>query len=240
MITASGTTRTAIAALGLSAVVVASGCTSDSPHEDEAMSVQDLRERTRKVDKGTPCPFRFDVAAAARAAGITQPVRPGDPQSEGSETPARPAQPATPAVGTAPAGPEIPASPAVWGITCNYEVGASRLEVHVVGSSAADTAINMFAPVIQRGGALKTDDLVGFLRDATAAGPGTVMVTPGRGTVATARLPVAGDGDIAVVLTSTHQDALADPAPSGPALVSMTEAIREGARFRGDGGDSRE
>lgn len=231
MITASGTTRTAVAALGVEAVLAASACTSESSDEAKTMSVQDLRDRQSSVEPDLPCPLRFDVPAAVRDAGITQQVLPGDPQSEAEESPARPAEPAVPAVGDGPARPEIPASPAVWAITCNYRVGASELHVHVVGSSAADTAINMYAPVIQRAAALGTDDLVGFLRDATAAEPGTVMVTPGHGTGATVRLPAVGDGDVVVIVTSATQDGPADPALSGQSLVAVTGTIRDGARF---------
>lgn len=231
MITASGTLRTVVTAFGLAAMVAAAGCTSDSSAEDRSISVQDLRDHQSTIKQDSPCPFRFDVAAAVRHAGITQPVQPGEPQTEVDEAPARPAEPGVPAVADTPARPEMPASPAVWGITCNYQVGASELEVHVVGSSAAETAINMYAPVIQRAGALRTDDLVGFLRDANTAAPATVMVTPGQATAATARLPVTGDGDIAMVVTSTNQEGHADPAISGAVLVSLAESLRDGARF---------
>jgi len=211
-------------------VLALSGCSAGSS-DDGPLTVGDVRKRQAKLAEAAPCPFAFDVAAAVRAAGVTLPVEPGTPQVEHEHTPARPATPAVPAGPTTPAFPEVPASPAVTLIGCEYKVGDTRLTAHIVAAGARGSAVNMAAPMIGAAGDLPTSDLLAFLRTASTAEPGTVTLTPGAGTVATVRLPVGGDEDLAMVVEVESKADDASPALAGDVLRTITKELEPGARF---------
>jgi len=190
-----------------------------------------VRERQGGLAEDASCPFAFDVPAAVRAAGTTLPVEPAAPRVEHEHTPARPVTAPVPSGPRSPAIPELPASPAVTLIGCGHVVGDTRLTAHVVAAGARDSAVNMVAPMIQTAGGLSTSDLLAFLGTANTMEPGIVTLTPGAGTVAIVRLPVDGDGDLALVVEVDNDADDAPPALAGDTLRTITGELRAGAHF---------
>ncbi|MDI2129925.1 hypothetical protein [Yinghuangia seranimata] len=224
--------RFAAAPAALVTVLATAGCSSDSSDSGPAVSVQQVRAHEESLAEGAPCPFKFDEVKALRASGVTGRVGPGTPPAVGDAGPARPATPAQPSSSSAPARPAIPGTPEVWLITCSYRANATDVSVAVLASPAAESAVSMLAPLIVKGGEISTAQLEAFLPGAMTAEPGAVSLTPGPGAAAVVRVPVKGEGGVALLVTTeTGSDHSPDPALSGEALRKVAAAFAEGVRF---------
>ena len=86
--------------------------------------------------------------------------------------------------------------------------------------------------MVRNSGPLSTTNLVTFANTASVAAPGAVTLTPGVATVAAARVPVVGDGDIALIVRAeSTADRDARPALSGDALRAFAEELRPEVRL---------
>ncbi|WP_274709440.1 hypothetical protein [Streptomyces tubbatahanensis] len=146
------------------------------------LSVGALRKLA--AEPGTSCPVPYDVPAALRAAGVE-----ADRVESGSVD------------GELPDDLDTPLARADGALVgCGYRVGAERARLFTVGV-ARGYAVDVMLPQIQHDARMGRDVLRRYAEEVHEAEPGDApLVVPG-GNVAAVRLPVAGGGDMALVVT---------------------------------------
>ncbi|MBO8184616.1 hypothetical protein [Streptomyces spirodelae] len=131
---------------------------------------------------GASCPVRYDLADAARSAGVDGAVKEGSVEGElpdGADSPLAQSKGAL--------------------VDCGYRLGEERLRLFTVGVRKGH-AVNVLLPQIQHDAEIPMDDLLAYARRAQRARRGEVLLTSS-GNVAAVRLPVTGKGDIALVVS---------------------------------------
>jgi hypothetical protein len=84
-------------------------------------------------------------------------------------------------------------------LDCVYRINSE--DVHVFTSGVAKgSAVSVIAPKIQADTGMGVSGLSAFVRKADSAAEGEPVLTPG-GNVAAVQLPVAGGGDIALIIS---------------------------------------
>lgn len=193
---------TGVTATGLAA------CGSGGSSQGSVTTADVAAAQKRITGATSPCPFPLDVAAAAKKAGVTGAVTAGAEDgttADGTEHPAQAAQPLPTNITPGPGMPSvIPAQPAWTDVECDYRVGAVALDVLVVATPTAGSAINMLLPALQRDSQSDMADLTAFVKDAPK--PGDVRLGPGTVPAAAIRVPVKGSGDIAMLVGQEAKD----------------------------------
>ncbi|MFG2713917.1 hypothetical protein ACGFX2_25655 [Streptomyces goshikiensis] len=171
------------------AALLLSGCSGGG----DALSLGSLQEEAAKIggDGAADCPLSYDLAEAAKTAGVSLEAGPGNTQGE---------QPAVTAEDgrEAPEGSPWAANPGAL-VTCTFHLGQEDVELHTVATEKA-RALSVLAPVVQRAAGIGVDELGTFLKDAGAAKKGVPVVAKS-GNVAAARLGLDGSGDATLLLT---------------------------------------
>ncbi|MET7617608.1 hypothetical protein [Streptomyces sp. NPDC005408] len=178
----------AATAVAVATVLLLAGCSQALGGEfTKNLSVHLVKEKAAEAGTGVhACTLSYDIVAAAREAGLTG--RAGVP-GDGPY-----------AWGEIADGPE-----SVLGktdgavIDCAY--GINSEDVHVFTSGVVKgSAVSVMAPKIQADAGMDVKALSDFVEKADKAAEGEPVVTPG-GNVATVQLPVAGGGDIALIVS---------------------------------------
>ncbi|MFE3863773.1 hypothetical protein ACFXPT_25520 [Streptomyces goshikiensis] len=171
------------------AVLLLSGCSGGG----DALSLGSLQEKAAKIggDGAADCPLAYDLAGAAKTAGVSLAAGPGDTQGEEPAVTAEDGR-------EAPEGSAWAANPGAL-VTCTFHLGQEDVEVHTVATEKVQ-ALSVLAPVAQRAAGIGIDDLRTFLKDAAAAKKGVPVVAKS-GNVAAARLGLDGSGDASLLLT---------------------------------------
>ncbi|MBM9621215.1 hypothetical protein [Streptomyces zhihengii] len=178
--------RLLLAALLLPALVT--GCGSDAGGGTAPLSLSGLTETADEVpDAGADtCPLPYDIAAAAKTAGLDGAAGPGPVRDEG--------EPVATAEGgkRAEAGEPLAENPGVL-VSCAFHIGGEDVPVHTVATRSPQ-ALAPLAPVIQMLSGASADGLSAYLRETGDAEAGDAVVTES-GNVAAVRLALTGDGD---------------------------------------------
>ena len=183
--------RSVIAAT-LTAVVLAAGC--QSAGGTTPLSLKGLTETADGVpdDGASTCPLPYDVAEAAKAAGLDGEVGPGPVQDDG-DTPV-----ATGEGGKrAEPGEPLAENPGAL-VSCTFHIGQDDVQVHTIATRKPN-AIAPLAPVISLLAGTSADDAIGYINKAADAEAGEVITTTS-GNVASGRLELDGDGDAALLV----------------------------------------
>ncbi|MFD8202279.1 hypothetical protein [Streptomyces sp. NPDC059701] len=193
----------------------------------ERLSYDRVASTAKQLTDTSACPFALDPAAALKAAGAERTVTPaatgGDPAVQGTVDPGRPAQ-AWPSGQPTPSGvPSIPAVPPNASVVCNFTASQAPVQIDLVAVSEGGVAVNLALPQIAALGNLGADEVMAFSKDEP--GIGQTRVTPGRGTVAVARVAVAGKGDLVLLVSQGSTVTKADPALAGESLRKVAEAL---------------
>ncbi len=193
-------------AAALVAATLVTGCQSDAGGTGGGAAPLSLSGLTKTAD-GMPddgagtCPLPYDVAEAAKGAGLdgaagAGPVQDGgDPvaTAEGGKR-ARPGDPLAENQGAL--------------VSCAFHIGKDDVQVHTVATRTPQ-AIAPLAPVIQMLSGSSVDELVGYTKKAGEAKAGDAVVTDS-GNVAAVRLKLDGDGD-AFLLVGLGEAGAASP-----------------------------
>ncbi|MEU7314690.1 hypothetical protein [Streptomyces sp. NPDC007083] len=144
------------------------------------------------AEPGSRCPVRYDMAAAARAAGVRGGVEDGSVEGElpdGADSPLAQSDGAL--------------------VDCGYRLGEEQVRLFTVGV-AKGYAVSVLLPQIQHDAGIPMDDLLDYAGRAQRAKRGEALLTSS-GNVAAVRLPVTGEGDVALVLSiGEHRTRLSD------------------------------
>ncbi|MBQ1161382.1 hypothetical protein ACH4RA_11690 [Streptomyces smyrnaeus] len=154
-------------------------------HTSAPLSVAAVERMAAKP--GPDCPVRYDVAEAAHAAGAKGAVTPGSVEGElpdGADSPLARSDGAL--------------------VDCGYRLGKERLHLFTVGVRKGH-AVNVLLPQIQHDARLPMDDLLSYADRAQQTKRGEPLLTPS-GNVAAVRLPVSGEGDVALVVSIGDRD----------------------------------
>lgn len=184
----------AATALGAAALLL-TGCSKGS--DSGALSVAWVKKRAKATgDAGAPkCPVKYDIAAAGKAAGY------GDQAGRSPDGPA--------ATGESDGPPDSPIRQFDGAVLdCVYRVNAQKLHAYTVGVGKG-AAVALLAPRVQNDAKLSTAQMQTWLDTAVKAERGLPVPAPGS-TVVSVRLPVAGPGDVALIV-SLGDNAKADP-----------------------------
>ncbi|MEF9883504.1 hypothetical protein [Streptomyces sp. P9-A4] len=183
-------------AAALTTAALVTGCQSDTDTGSGAAAPLSLGGLTGTADKmpdggASSCPLPYDMAAAAKAAGLEGAVGPGPVKADGD--------PVATAEGGKRAKPGEPLAenPGVL-VSCTFHIGKDDVEVHTVATGKPQ-ALAPLAPVIQRLSGSSVDELVAYLKEAGEAEAGKAVVT-GSGKVAAVRLKLDGDGDASLLV----------------------------------------
>ncbi|MFI5640389.1 hypothetical protein ACIA8H_23685 [Streptomyces goshikiensis] len=181
--------RCAAPAAAAVAALLLSGCSGGG----DALSLGSLQEEAARIggDGAADCPLAYDLAAAAKTAGVSLEAGPGDAQGEEPAVTAEDGR-------EAPEGSAWAANPGAL-VTCTFRLGQEDVELHTVATGKVQ-ALAVLAPVVQRAAGISVDDLGTFLKEAAAAKKG-VPVVARSGNVAAARLRLDGSGDASLLLT---------------------------------------
>lgn len=135
---------------------------------------------------GANCPVSYDVAAAAKAAGVGKRIRAGTVNGETADR-GEPGAPLTLSKGAL--------------VSCGYRIGQERVRLFTVGVRKG-TAVGVLLPQIQHDAGMTMTELKTYASKAPgeAARRGEPLLTPS-GNVASVRLPAEGDGDLALVVS---------------------------------------
>lgn len=201
------TVLAAVAAAGVTALGLA-GCAGEGGSQGSVTTADVTAAQTRITGATSPCPFPFDVAAAAKKAGVTGPVTAGAEDgttADGAVHPSEAAK-ALPTDITSEPGmpPSIPAHPSWTEVECDYRVGAVALDILVVATPAAKSAIDILLPVLQRDNKTDMAGLDLFVKDMPK--PGDVRLGPGPVPAGVIRVPVKGSGDVALLVGQEAKD----------------------------------
>lgn len=205
-----------------------SGSSGGAASGGERLSYGRVASTAKQLTGTSACPFGLDPAAALKAAGAGRTVTPaasgGHPAARGTVDPGRPAEAWPSGKPTPPFGlPSNPAVPPHASVVCNFTASQAPLEIDLVATSMGGVAVNLALPQIARLGALRSDEVMAFSKDKP--GIGQTRVTPGRGTVAVARVAMAGKGDLALVVSQGWPVTKADPALAGESLRKVAETL---------------
>ena len=225
------TAVTAFAAVVAGVTVLSSaGCGSGGGSQSSVTTADVTAAQTRVTGATSPCPFPFDVAAAAKKAGVTGAVTAGAEDgttADGTVHPSEAAKPLPTGITPEPGMPSaIPAHPSWTDVECDYRVGAVALDVLVVATPAADSAIDILLPVLQRDGQADMTGIEAFVKDMPK--PGDVRLGPGTVPAAVVRVPVKGSGDIALLVGQQAKDGTAPL--SSDAIRRMTGELAKEVR----------
>lgn len=216
-----------VAVAGLTALGLA-GCGGGGGSQGSVTTADVTAAQTRVTGATSPCPFPFDVAAAAKKAGVTGAVTAGAEDgttADGTVHPPEAAQ-ALPTGITPEPGmpPSIPARPGWTEVECDYRVGTVALDVLVVATPADKSAIGILAPVLQRDNQTDMAGLEAFVKDMPK--PGDVRLGPGTVPAGLIRVPVKGSGDIALLVGQEAKDGTTPL--SSDAIRRMTGELAKG------------
>ncbi|HEY3482702.1 MAG TPA: hypothetical protein VGL02_27770 [Streptomyces sp.] len=179
------------AVAGLAAAVA--GCGSDSSGSGgHALDVSGLMKLADGVHAKptTTCPVRYDIAAAAKAAGISGKAAP----TTGTDA----------VVADTQAGADsdsvlVTSNGAI--LTCTYQVGTETVAVATVATHKEGAALPMMLPLIQRDASMASSAARTFFDSAHKADVGTATSTPS-GNVAVVRLKAKDSGDVELTVTA--------------------------------------
>ncbi|MFD4321586.1 hypothetical protein [Streptomyces sp. NPDC058548] len=175
-------------AAALTAAALVTGCQSGSGGGAAPLSLSGLTKTADGMpDEGAKtCPLPYDVAEAAKAAGLNGAAGAGPVQDDGDPVATaeggKRAEPGTP----------LAENPGVL-VSCVFHIGEDDVQVHTVATRAPQ-AIAPLAPVVQVLSGSSVDELVGYMKKAGDAEAGDAVVTDS-GNVAAVRLRLDGDGD---------------------------------------------
>lgn len=171
----------AATAATLAAAALLAGCSSGGSD----LTVSGLRDKAAPAAKGAAsCPVDYDIAAAARKAGLAGRTKDGRATAET----------------TAGASADSPIAQAKGvDLECAYTVNGEKITVQTVAVEKG-RAVYLMAPLIARDAALSSSQLRTYLGKAVKSDPHRAAVTPS-GNVATVPLPASGTGDLALVTT---------------------------------------
>ena len=134
---------------------------------------------------GAHCPVSYDVAAAAKAAGVEKRIHAGSVNGETADR-GEPGAPLTLSKGAL--------------VSCGYRIGQERVRLFTVGVREG-AAVGVLLPQIQHDAGMTMTELKTYASKAPgAARRGEPLLTPS-GNVASVRLPAEGDGDLALVVS---------------------------------------
>ncbi|MEU3249605.1 hypothetical protein [Streptomyces sp. NPDC006997] len=220
--------RLAIAAALTAAAVLMTGCQSDSDSEGDsggggsaALSLDGLVETADGVpeDGADTCPLPYDIAAAAKAAGVDGEAGPG-PVREDAETPVATGEGGKRAKGKEP----LAENPGAL-VSCTFHIGPDDVRVHTVATEERN-AITILAPVVSELTRVAIDDVVAFTNEAATTEETGKVVTADTGNVATVRLELDGEGDAALLVgTVDGESGEPDAALDRKQLAALTEAL---------------
>ncbi|MFF3088758.1 hypothetical protein ACFVRB_27475 [Streptomyces nojiriensis] len=151
---------------------------------------------TKTVDGMAPdgtdkCPLSYDIAKAAKTAGVDTAAGPGS--VTGADGPA-----ATGEGGKrAEPGEPLAQNPGAL-VSCTFHIGTEDVEVHTIATRKPQASA-LLAPVVQRQAGMSTDDLIAYVKKAGEAKAGEPVLT-GSGNAATVRLKLDGEGDAALLI----------------------------------------
>ncbi|MEW2218708.1 hypothetical protein AB0939_05230 [Streptomyces sp. NPDC006990] len=165
--------------------------------------------RRMAAEPGSRCPVRYDMAAAARAAGVHGAVEDGAVEGElpdGADSPLAQSDGAL--------------------VDCGYRLGKEQVRLFTVGVTKG-YAVSVLLPQIQHDAGIPMDDLLAYAGRAQRAKGGEALLTSS-GNVAAVRLPVTGQGDVALVLSiGEHRTRL-----SRDQVADLATRLAEQARGR--------
>ncbi|MBG0852102.1 hypothetical protein I2W78_09670 [Streptomyces spinoverrucosus] len=169
------------------------GCQSDSSSGTAPLSLSGLTETADGVpdDGANACPLPYDMAAAAKTAGLDAETGPG-PVRDGDE-------PVATAEGGKRAKPGEPLAenPGAL-VSCTFHLGEENVRVHTL-ATREQSGIAPLAPVVSSLAAVSSDDLTSYVDKVAKAETGEVVITDS-GNVAAVRLKLDGDGDAALLV----------------------------------------
>ncbi|MCP9944154.1 hypothetical protein LUX12_04105 [Streptomyces somaliensis] len=183
--------RLPVAAL-LTATVLVTGCQGGDGGTGGGAAALSLSGLTRTADEGTDaCPLAYDLAKAAKAAGLDGAIGVGPAQDDGD--------PVATAEGGRRAAPGEPLAenPGAL-VSCTFHIGENDVRVHTVATREPH-AITPLAPVVQVLSASSIEELADYLKKVFDTGPGDAVVTDS-GNVAAVRLKLDGDGDACLLV----------------------------------------
>lgn len=197
--------------------LTAAGC--GSTPTGSGLTVAGLQAKAA-AQPGTPksCPLDYDIGSAAKKAAVF--VQTGPDNDEAAVD-----------VETAGAAGKGSALEQAGGtiVECDYQVGFARMAVYTVGvaRSTPFSAIGLMMPKIKSAAGLSQGDAAVYANQVQATGFGKATVAR-TGTAAAVRLPVRGDGDVALVVFVNGAERA--PFDSGQ-LGSLTEALATQANW---------
>ncbi|MCI4040663.1 hypothetical protein [Streptomyces sp. TRM75563] len=184
---------------------------------DGTVSVSALRAAVDEVgpDGADTCPLPYDIAEAAKKAGLSGRAGAGPAPGDDSDDPAVTGESKWAVDG--PAG--FATHPGAL-ISCLFHVGGESVEVHTVATESR-TAENVLTPVIMNAGALSLDDSTSYLERTASAAPGEAVATENGGCV-TVRMQPVDAGDAALVVTAGEGDGAG---PGREKLTALASAL---------------
>ncbi|MFI0990611.1 hypothetical protein [Streptomyces exfoliatus] len=195
----------ATALTALTAVTLVTGCQSDARGTGGGAAPLSLSGLTTTADGmsdvgESTCPLPYDVAEAAKGAGLNGATAAGSVEDD---------MPVATAEGGKRARPWEPLAknPGAL-VSCTFRIGEDDVQVHTVATRKPQ-AIAPLAPVVQTLSGSSVDELAGYMKKAGDAEPGDVVVTDS-GNVAAVRLKLDGDGD-AYLLVSLGEAGTGSP-----------------------------
>ncbi|GAA3370678.1 hypothetical protein GCM10020367_18250 [Streptomyces sannanensis] len=197
----------------MTAATLTAGCQSDGG--TAPLSLNRLTETADGVPpEGTnTCPLPYDMAKAAKAAGLDAAAGPGPVQD--SDAPVATAEGGK----RAKPGEPLAQNPGAL-VSCTFHIGRDDVQVHTVATRKPH-AIAPLAPVVGALAGASTDDLISYMKKAGNAAVGEVVVTD-NGNVAAVRLKLDGDGD-AFLLVGVGEAGSA--APDRKQVGDLAEAL---------------
>lgn len=187
--------RLAIAA-ALTAAALMTGCQSDDSDSSSSaapLSLSGLTETADGIpdDGASTCPLPYDMAEAAKAAGLNADAGPGPVQD--SDEPVATAEGGK----RAEAGEPLAENPGAL-VSCTFHIGQESVQVHTL-ATREPSGIAPLAPVVSSLAAVTADDLTSYVDKVGKAEVGEVVITDS-GNVAAERLKLDGDGDASLLV----------------------------------------
>ncbi|GAA1390659.1 hypothetical protein GCM10009639_19680 [Kitasatospora putterlickiae] len=216
----------ALAGLLLGTAACASSGGTDGASGGGTLSFAKLKSTVRGLGPDPSCPFGLDLAGALKATGIERGVTPDSGTGKPVRAEVVPAEEALPGPTGGTPGPAVatlPARPEHIQVWCSYNAGATPVEIGVVAAPAEKVAVNLALPYIQQAGDLTTEEL--FTVSAEQPAPGQAKTAPGPGSIAIARVAVAGKGDLALLVGQGTEASSPDAALTGEPLRALAEKL---------------
>ncbi|MFG2987511.1 hypothetical protein ACGFYQ_40965 [Streptomyces sp. NPDC048258] len=200
----------------MTAAALLAGCQSGSA---TPLSLSGLTETADSMGaKGADtCPLPYDIANAAKAAGLEGEARPG--HADGGDEPVATAE------GGKRARPEdaLAQNPGAL-VSCDFLIGQEDLVVHTVATRDRQ-AINPLAPAIQQQAGMDFEALSAYLMQAGEAGAGKPVVTAS-GNLAAVRLKLDGEGDAFLVVAIGDSPGAQDSARVSALAKALAGQVR--------------